>query len=197
NVLASGKLDLSAAQAQGSEVQLLTFDPSTTGGNFTISYAGTSLGAIAFSTTAATTLTNITTVLQAEFGFGNSTVNTVGDAFHYSIVFVGTLANANLRDLTASDITLIGVTPSVAMTKIRDGVGNEVQTITLGGTSGGTLAPLFNGAAPTVTTETQLLTFLPSTTTLAANGTFTLTLGGVTTAAITYAIPANATTTAR
>ena len=80
--------------------------------------------------------------------FGNFTVTQLGDVFHYLIVLGGTLANANVRDLDAVDVTLTGTTHTVVIRKIQDGAGNEVHTITLGGTSGGTVAPLFNGAGP-------------------------------------------------
>src|SRR5207237_1027714 len=69
NVLGSGRLDLGSALTQSNEVSLLAFDPSTTGGNFTIKVAGAAVGPIAFSTTAATTAANITTVLNTVLGF--------------------------------------------------------------------------------------------------------------------------------
>src|SRR5262249_37534012 len=119
------------------------------------------------------------------------------DAFHYSIQFTGGLANANLQDLGAANVALTGTSPSVTATKIRDGAGNEVQTVTLGGTSGGTFSPLFGGAAIPTNNEVQLLTFVAATVNAA---TFTLgmnvTSGGtITTAAITYSTTAATTVT--
>lgn len=184
NVMASGKIDVSQALAQGNEAYLIVFDPSTTGGNFTIRYAGTAVGPIAFSLTSATTAANITNALNPVLGFNNFTVGTLGDAFHYSILLTGALASANVRDLLAADVTLTGVFPTVTTRKLQDGAGNEVQTITPGGSSGGTVAPLFNGAGPVgFNTEVQLLSFPP---TVPNGGLFTLTLNGVTTGNIAY-----------
>src|SRR6185312_11929024 len=59
----------------------------------------------------------------------------------------GGLANANLAQVTTNSASLTGgtVTPSTA----RDGAGNELQTLTLGGTSGGTFTVSFGGVAAT------------------------------------------------
>src|SRR5439155_8512259 len=91
------------------------------------------------------------------------------------------LANANVPQFTT---TVTGGTTATPAT-VNDGLGNEVQTFTLGGTSGGSFSPLFAGVAPVGlgTSEVQLLA-LPGT--IANGNTFTLTLAGQVTGAITY-----------
>ena len=42
-------------------------------------------------------------------------------------------AGVNVSDFGAANVALTGPSPSVAATKLRDGAGNESQTVTLGG----------------------------------------------------------------
>ena len=64
------------------------------------------------------------------------------------------LANTNLPQFTTVGVT---ATPAVgSVTTVRDGSGNELQSLTFGGTSGGTATLSFNGVAGTAAT---VLTF--------------------------------------
>ena len=89
-----------------------------------------------------------------------------------------------VKEIMSTSGCVASASPAVgSLTGVRDGSGNELQTLTLGGTSGGTFSVLFNGLAPVTTSEIQLLTFASGT---ANGGTFTLSLNGQVTAAITY-----------
>ena len=111
----SGNLDTSAAQNYTPEVQLLTFPANAVNGStFQLSLPIGTAGAtvttapITYSSTAATTATNIQNALQAAAGTGgvfpgSFTVTSVdAAALNYQIVFGGTMANAGLPAFTAS-----------------------------------------------------------------------------------------------
>src|SRR5262249_29156214 len=68
---------------------------------------------------------------------------------NYVITATGGLANTNLPQFTTAGVT---GTPAVgSVTTIRDGTGNEMQTLTFGGAASGTLIPAFNGGSATIT----------------------------------------------
>jgi len=134
----SGTTAAVATTADGSgagEVQKLEFDPSVTGGSFTITY-GTNLttGDIDWSATPGTLAGNIQTALDAIFGAGNTVVASQS-ATDYMITFTGNLANANVDEITTDPAGLSG--GGVAPSTLSDGTGNEVQTLTVSGTADG------------------------------------------------------------
>src|SRR5262249_27207036 len=58
----------------------------------------------------------------------------------------GALASANVPQITVGTNSLTGTTPTLTLATQADGVGNEVQTVVLGGTSvGGTYTLTFAG----------------------------------------------------
>src|SRR5581483_10706907 len=78
----------------------------------------------------------------------------------FTVVFNGALANTNVPQMT---FTVAGGTTATPAT-VADGVGNETQTITLGGTSGGTFTPAFATVPSTLP-----LTFTPGSSPLASD----------------------------
>ncbi|HND53596.1 MAG TPA: autotransporter-associated beta strand repeat-containing protein, partial [Pirellulaceae bacterium] len=129
-----------------------------------MTFSGQTIATIAFNTTASSTASNITNALNPFFGTGNFTVTPL-DARNFVIAFAANLSGVNLPDLSASNASLTGTSAGVAAQKLRDGAGNEVQRITLGGTSGGTVQVSYDGVAGTVGTR---LTYTPSTSPTAA-----------------------------
>ena len=141
-----------------SETQTLTFSAGLTGGTFSMTYAGNTVTPITYSTTLATLQANIQTALNTLFGAGNATATGV-TAISATINFTGALANTNLALMTAANVALTGGTPAVSIVAGTEGVGNEVQTITLAGTAGGNTAVIFGTVQATNTvTNTPALT---------------------------------------
>ena len=76
----------------------------------------------------------------------NGNVTVLGaNAGPFTVVFNNALANVNVAQLTTA---VTGGATATAAT-VQDGIGNELQTITLAGTSGGTFTVSFNGVAAT------------------------------------------------
>ena len=95
------------------------------------------------------TTANMQAALNTLLGAGNTLVGNPAINV-YTITYQGTLANANLPRLTATS-SLTGTGATITATTVADGIGREAQTLTLGGTSGGTFTVSFNGvpaAAP-------------------------------------------------
>jgi hypothetical protein len=101
------------------EAQTLTITGGPTGGTWTGTYAGQTTGAIPFNATAAT----VRTALEALSTIGVGNVSVTGSAGGpYTVTFIGTLAGANLAQMTASGAGLTGGTaPSVAVATITAG----------------------------------------------------------------------------
>lgn len=155
SVASSGQLDLSGA-SQGfvgstalNEAQLITYSAAAPGSTFTITFAGfaaQTTTAIPYNAGATTVQAAIDTLLNTTYGFATGSAATVsGTPGAYVLTFKGPLAGANLPSMTVAGST--GLTPVV--TTLHDGVGSEVQTLALGGTSGGTFTPAYNGVSAT------------------------------------------------
>ena len=142
---------------------------------FTLSLAGQAgTPALALAATPSPTAANVLAHLNSIPGL-NGNVSVFGpDAGPFLIVFNNALANTTLPDLTFT----VGVgAPSVTITTLGEGIGNEVQTLTLGGTAG-TFTSSFNGIAATAAvtftpgtapTSAQLLTHLNTIPALSGN----------------------------
>jgi hypothetical protein len=89
----------------GSEVQTVTVSGAPTGGTFTLTYAGQTTSALAYNAAAAT----VQTALEALSNLAPADVVVTGSAGGpYTITFGGTLANANVAQMTASGASLTG-----------------------------------------------------------------------------------------
>ena len=130
--------------ATATEVQRLTFDPGVNGGSFTITY-GTNLtsGSINWSNNAADSRRAIQTGLDGSSPPATVVPSASGSVF--TITFASGLANANLQQITTTSLAHGRFGDPVY---IRDGVGDEVETLTLGGTSTGTFSPSHSAASP-------------------------------------------------
>jgi hypothetical protein len=106
------------------EVQSVTVTGAPTGGTFTLTWSGQTTAAIAYNATAAA----VQAALQAlsNIGAGNVTV-TGANGGPYSVTFTGTLANADVAQMTASGAGLTGGTSP----------GVTVATTTAGGADTG------------------------------------------------------------
>src|SRR5262249_5593454 len=102
--------------------------------------------------TPANLVANIQAALNTIFGAGATVVSSVSGTV-YTITFAGGLANANLAQVTTTS-SLTGTSPTVTPSTVNNGSGNEVQTLTVGGTSAGTFTPVFNGVSGTALTFT-------------------------------------------
>ena len=126
-VLSSGKLDLSSAQAYGSEIQLLTFPSGTTDGSpFTLSLLSKSIN-FNYSTTLGTgpgtTIGNLQLALDTAFGSGNVQVSAVDGANNnqsFLLKFAGQLSNANVPAVQVTSGT-------ASVNTLRDGAGNAIR----------------------------------------------------------------------
>src|SRR5262249_28774600 len=148
-----------------SEIQELTFGGTiNAGGTFKITF-GTNLttAAIPYDPNPANVANNVSAIqsaLNAILGSGTTNVvapsNTVFD-----ITFTGGLANGNMPQITTTN-TLTGTSPTLNASTVREGAGNTVETIALGGTASGTFTPSYSGTAAssalTVTDEVQTMT---------------------------------------
>ncbi|MCY2986730.1 MAG: pre-peptidase C-terminal domain-containing protein, partial [Planctomycetota bacterium] len=138
------------------EVQQLTFGAGVNGGSFTISYDGNT-SVVVWNVTPLTLANRIQTALNALFGAGNTTVASL-TATDYTLTFQGNLGGANLRAVTTDSTNLLGGVVTVSTN--ANGVGNEVQTLTPFGTSGGTFTLSYGGVFGTtvLTYDTTALT---------------------------------------
>jgi len=105
------------------EVQSVTVTGGPTGGTFTLTFVGQTTAAIAYNATAAA----VQTALQALSSIGAGNVAVTGNAGGpYSVTFIGTLANTDVAQMTASGAGLTGGTSP----------GVTVATTTAGGADG-------------------------------------------------------------
>jgi hypothetical protein len=116
-------IDATTALASGTnEVQTVTTTGTPTGGTFTLSFNGSSTGAIAYNAAAAA----VQSALQAlaSVGVGNVTVaGGPGPGTPYTVTFTGDLAQRNVPAMTASSAGLTGGTsPAIAVTTSTPGV---------------------------------------------------------------------------
>src|SRR5262249_17960667 len=125
-------ITLTTAAASGSTFTL-TF------GNF----AGQTTAAIPFDATPEMVRAALDQVLFNAYGMNTGNVFVTGSPGTYVVTFTAKLRAADIPQLTTG-------TAGVTIQTLRQGVGNEVQTVTLGGTSGGTFNFLYNNVAAPV-----------------------------------------------
>src|SRR5262249_7633699 len=130
-------------------VQLLTIPGNAPAGStFTLSFEGFTTGALAFNApvTGANSVQSALDTLLANFGLSAGTAQVSGSVGDYSITFTGAWSNAYLPQMTVPGTGFVaGSSPTI--TTVQYGVGNAVQQLTLGGTSGGTFTLSYNGVA--------------------------------------------------
>src|SRR5439155_19264971 len=108
--------------------------------------AATAAAPLTFITGGAPTAAVVLNSLSAIPGLaGNVAVFGANGGAQFLIVFINALANANVPQMTTTTTGGTTATPAT----VTDGYGNEVQSVTLGGTSGGTVTPAFNGSPGT------------------------------------------------
>jgi len=94
------------------EVQTVTITGGPTGGTFTLTFSGQTTAAIAYNATAAT----VQTALQALSNIGAGNVTVTGNAGGpYTVDFVGTLANTDVAQMTATPSFTGGTSPGVTI----------------------------------------------------------------------------------
>ncbi|MCY2989559.1 MAG: hypothetical protein NTY19_17040 [Planctomycetota bacterium] len=160
-LLTAPEVSLVTLQTQpvgNTEVQQLTFGDDSRGaplGNFTLTF-GTNLSTAPIPYTSIPT--DLARLIQTELdnvlGAGSTRVSVV-DSATYSVEFTEGLANANFPLLVASDPDLGG---TLTVSAVRDGVGNSVQTMVLGGAPGGKVRLSYNSVPGTAVTT---LTYTP------------------------------------
>lgn len=104
------------------EVQTATVTGAPTGGTFTLTWNGQTTAAIAYNATAATVQTALAAL--SNIGAGNVTVTGVAGG-PYTVDFVGTLANTDVAQMTATASLTGGTSPGVT-----------IATTTAGGAAG-------------------------------------------------------------
>jgi len=135
------------------EVQSVTITGGPTGGDFTLTYAGQTTGAIAFDATAAA----VDTALEALSNIEVGDVAVTGDAGGpYTVTFGGALAFTNVAEMTASGAGLTGgTTPAVAIATVTAGVAYDSFTLTYSGQT--TSAIFWDASAANVTSALEAL----------------------------------------
>lgn len=128
-----------------SEIQTVTFT-GVTDGTFTLDFSGTTTAAISYSSDPDTMVSLLYEALIPVFGMGNFAV-TQGGTDSYTITFSGGLENADLPEMTVDDSGLDG---TASVLTVQDGYGNEVQLLTVGGTTGGLVYPSYRSATATI-----------------------------------------------
>jgi hypothetical protein len=150
------------------EVQTVTLTGAAMTGNFTLSGLGTTT-TVTVGDSAGTVQTNLQNALTANNpSLANSilvTGTTSVSGGGYTITFTGPLGDANVDQFVATAGTLAGGT--VTTGTFQQGFGNEVQSLTFAGTTGGTFTVSYGGptSAPqtfTTTTATTLQTAIQS-----------------------------------
>jgi hypothetical protein len=162
--LTSPNVDLVTLEPQvagNNEVQQLTF-AGTPSGTFTLTYgANLTSGPITYSATPGLLEASIQAALDVLLGAGTTSVvapsNTV-----VTVTFTGALGNVNHPALTATNPTPTG---SLAVSTVREGLGNEVQSLEFSGTDGATVTLSYNGVSGTNAT---ILTYTSGTAPTAA-----------------------------
>lgn len=101
------------------EVQLITVD--ATGGTFTISFGGSTTGAIAEAAAAAT----VQAALEALASIGTGNVTVTGSAGGpFTITFVGALARTNVAQVTTNSASLTGGAATATPSTVTPGVAS-------------------------------------------------------------------------
>ena len=98
------------------EVQVINV-PGSTGGTFTISYAGQTTGSIAYNAPAST----VAAALGALSNIGAANVTVTGTAANWTVTFRGALAGTDVAQMTGNGASLIG--PSVGRLEIYNSAG--------------------------------------------------------------------------
>lgn len=118
-------LNAGAPSAGTSEVQTLTIGNTPTGGTFRLSLDGTKTGAITWSATNGTLLSNMNTAMDAAWGTG-SVVATAGSLTAgigtVTLTFGGNYANRAVTTITVADNSLTGTNPTLAVAETTPGV---------------------------------------------------------------------------
>lgn len=112
-----------------SEVQTVTITGTPTGGNFNISYAGQTTGAIAYNASAA----NVDTALEALSNIAAGEVVCAGGPLPgtaVTVTFANGLGSTNIALMTADSTNLTGgTTPTASIATTTTGYGAESVTI--------------------------------------------------------------------
>src|SRR5262249_33445741 len=125
----------------GNEAQSFTI-AGTTGGTFTVSFAGVAASsAQTFNTGSNPTQAEMLAHLNSIPARNGKLAVLGGTAGPFLIVFNNNLAASNVPLLTTAVTGGTTATPAL----VSDGIGNELQSVTLGGTSGGTFTMSFGG----------------------------------------------------
>lgn len=163
---------------QSSTYQTLSLSPEPSGGTFTLTVAGSTTGAITFSATPATFVSNMQAAINALGGFGTSdvVVSYVSATGLYWFDFSqGRFAGTSVAIMTATHTSLTGGNASIGIVETQAGNAGTSQIDSLS-------FPVAGSHSATVN-EVQTLS------TLATDGTFSLTLSGYGT---TVALPFSA-----
>ena len=129
----------SAASLTGTNaIQVVTITGAPTGGDFTLTYAGQTTGALAFNISAA----DLATALKALSNIGPTDVTVTGDAGGpYTVEFVTTMGSKPIADMTANPAGLTGGTaPDVVIETTQAGLTPTLAVSTLTGGVTGTAA---------------------------------------------------------
>jgi hypothetical protein len=157
-----------------SEVQQLTFGPTITGGTFTLSITVSAVtnttGAIAWSATDATLLSNITTALEALTLIGSGGVALVagtlsGGSGTILVTFGGLRGDQDVALLVVASNSLTGASHAITVDEIFPGYAsrNAVQQVYFRHVTGGTFTLTFDGET------TGAITYSATPATLASN----------------------------
>lgn len=153
------RLSAGAPTAGTNAVQTLTIGGTPTGGTFKLSFEGRLTGAIAWSATNATLLSNMNTAMDAAYGAGSivATAGTIVAGIGTVILTFG--ANYALRSVglvSVAENALTGTTPTLAIANTTPGVDASARGAPKGAllidTTNGTLFQnTGTGTAPTWT----------------------------------------------
>jgi len=114
------------------EVQTITVTGAPTGGTFTLTWNGQTTAAIAYNATAAV----VQTALAALSNIGAGNVTVTGNAGGpYTVDFVGTLANTDVAQMTATASLTGGTTPGVTIATTTAGgadAGSDGRQVAVG-----------------------------------------------------------------
>src|SRR5206468_2822830 len=141
------------------ETQTITLG-GTSGGTFTPVFAGmASTMPLTFTTGSAPLASDVLASLNTIPALNGNVAVFGAPAGPFTVIFNNALGTANVPQMT---FTVTGGTTATPATT-AEGFGNEIQTLTLGGTSGGTATLSFNAVAGSTP-----LTFVPGTSPLAS-----------------------------
>lgn len=118
---------LTPSGSSANEVQTVTISGTPTGGSFTLDYNGQPTVDIAYNATASA----VQTALQNLSNIGSGNVAVTGSAGGpYTVTFQGTLAAANVAQLTAANNLTGGTSPAVAVATGTQGTAGSLLTVT-------------------------------------------------------------------